>query len=68
MFRFTIRELLLMTVIVGLAIGWWIDHYHQQRLYRRSEEKVAVLTSMVKQSFELLDSYAPTWRELNRHF
>lgn len=26
MFRFTIRELLILTVTAGLAVGWWIDH------------------------------------------
>ena len=26
MFRFTIRELLLLTVIFGMGIGWWTDH------------------------------------------
>ena len=26
-FRFTIRDLLLLTVIVALAIGWWLDHW-----------------------------------------
>ena len=25
-FRFTIRDLLLLTVIVALAVGWWLDH------------------------------------------
>jgi type II secretory pathway component GspD/PulD (secretin) len=25
-FRFSIRDLLLLTVIVALAIGWWLDH------------------------------------------
>jgi len=25
-FRFSIRDLLLITVIVGLATGWWLDH------------------------------------------
>ena len=25
MFRFTIRELLLLTLVAALAIGWWID-------------------------------------------
>ena len=28
MFRFTIRELLILTVTAGLAVGWWIDHGH----------------------------------------
>jgi len=26
MFKFTIRELLLLTLVVALAIGWWLDH------------------------------------------
>jgi hypothetical protein len=25
-FRFTIREIVLLTLVVGLALGWWIDH------------------------------------------
>jgi type II secretory pathway component GspD/PulD (secretin) len=25
-FRFSIRDLLLITMIVALAIGWWLDH------------------------------------------
>ena len=26
MFRFTIRDVLWFTVVVGLAVGWWVDH------------------------------------------
>jgi hypothetical protein len=26
--RFSIRELILVTVIVALAVGWWVDHTH----------------------------------------
>jgi len=26
MFRFTIRDVLLAMVIVGLGVGWWLDH------------------------------------------
>jgi len=29
MFRFTIRELLILTVTAGLAVGWWVDHQAQ---------------------------------------
>jgi hypothetical protein len=28
MFRFTIRDVLLLTAIVALAVGWWVDHRH----------------------------------------
>jgi hypothetical protein len=26
MFRFTIRDVLWLTVVVGLACGWWMEH------------------------------------------
>jgi hypothetical protein len=28
MFRFTIREVLLITLVAALALGWWIDRRH----------------------------------------
>ena len=28
-FRFSIRDLLLVTAIVALAVGWWLDHRFQ---------------------------------------
>ena len=31
MFRFTIRELLLLTLIAALALGWWMDHRRMKR-------------------------------------
>ena len=30
MFRFSIRELMLVTLVVGLGIGWWIERRHEQ--------------------------------------
>ena len=29
MFRFTIRDVLWLTVVVALAVGWWIEHRSQ---------------------------------------
>jgi hypothetical protein len=29
MFRFTIRDVLWLTVVVGFAAGWWVDHWQQ---------------------------------------
>ena len=26
-FRFSIRDLLLLTLVVALAVGWWLDHH-----------------------------------------
>jgi hypothetical protein len=34
--RFTIRELLLVTVIVGLGVGWWIDHRQSWQIRARN--------------------------------
>jgi hypothetical protein len=28
MFRFTIRDLLWLTVVVGLSLAWWTEHRH----------------------------------------
>ena len=32
MFRFSIRDVLWLTVVVGLAVGWWIEHCEISRL------------------------------------
>ena len=29
--RFTIRDLLWLTLVVALGVGWWVDHKKQQR-------------------------------------
>ena len=31
MFRFTIRDLLWLMVVVGMALGWWLDHRWQMK-------------------------------------
>jgi len=43
-FRFTIRDLLWLTLVVGLAVGWWIEH-HRFRQFLASN--VVVKTSVV---------------------
>jgi hypothetical protein len=32
MFRFTIRELLLVTLVVAMGLGWWLDRNHLVRV------------------------------------
>ena len=36
--KFSIRDLLLVTVIAALAVGWWIDHRQRVAEARRLEE------------------------------
>jgi len=33
MFRFTIRELVLLTLVVALGVGWWIGRIKGVRTY-----------------------------------
>jgi len=35
MFRFTIRELVLVTLVVAMGVGWWIDRSKQVVRYDR---------------------------------
>ena len=47
MFRFYIRELVLTTLVVGLALGWWID---RTRLAKRADaltERASVLEAVL---------------------
>lgn len=38
--RFTIRDLLLVTAIIALAVGWWLDHRHFSGRLREIESRV----------------------------
>ena len=35
MFRFTIRELVLLTLVVTMGVGWWMERTKSSRLSRR---------------------------------
>jgi hypothetical protein len=54
--RFTIRELLLVTTIVALAAGWWID---RAQFVRRAASAEAFNRGLVA----VLDAFAPDWRD-----
>lgn len=38
MFRFTIRDLLWLTVVVGLAVGWWVDRTRLSDRLRKAQQ------------------------------
>ena len=38
--KFSIRDLLLVTVIVALAAGWWVDHRRQAAEIERLNRKL----------------------------
>jgi hypothetical protein len=58
MFRFTIRELALLTVIVGLAAGWWIDRSRQVARYDRLKFAVEHYAEI---GFDSTGELHPSW-------
>jgi hypothetical protein len=42
-FRFTIRDLLWLTVVVALAVGWWVDHRQTLSKLDADETKIQKL-------------------------
>ena len=51
MFRFTIRELVLLTMVVAMGVGWWLDHLQQ---VRRQEAARIMLYRWTPKSFSPL--------------
>jgi hypothetical protein len=63
MFRFTIREVVLVTAIVAIGLGWWLDH--GQLEYRATRAELFAQDAMrAAASFKnTLDVLTPDWRE-----
>jgi hypothetical protein len=51
MFRFTIRDVLWLTVVVGLALGWGLDH-RASGIRERDIRRQWVLSSMGEQLYK----------------
>ena len=47
MFRFTIRELVLLTVIAAMGVGWWLREQQLQDKVDRLQEKVVWLETAI---------------------
>ena len=46
MLRFTIRDVLWLTVVVALALSWWIDNKRIEKAVRRAEEGYRLVEEM----------------------
>jgi hypothetical protein len=71
--RFTIRDVLLMTVIVAISVGWWLDRSNLERKWRKAQESVETsrfvygeLSARPQSSLQLFDlqgnSVSTSWR------
>jgi hypothetical protein len=53
MFRFTIRDVLWLTVVVALAVGWWVDQRTYDRSLRRMDKQFEQIRVLQKRNMEL---------------
>jgi len=56
--RFTIRDLLWLTLVVALIVGWWIDHP------RTAKDRYRVSVSIDGKTITLLDSETGVMRQM----
>ena len=68
MFRFTIRDVLWLTVVVALAVGWVVDHYWQVDRYgdlvdknANLEERLTVAKWLVTSTIRWRDEERADW-------
>ena len=48
MFRFSIRELMLVTLVVAVSVGWAIDHWRPSNIYRKMALENGVMMEGLK--------------------
>jgi hypothetical protein len=57
--RFTIRELVLLTVIVALVVGWWVDRDRILRVNRKNKWHFYALLKIVGADGYSLEELGP---------
>jgi hypothetical protein len=53
MFRFTIRDVLWLTVVVALAVGWWVEHRRFTVAYPWRTRAGALEQLLIDQGYEV---------------
>ena len=54
MFRFTIRDLLWLTVVVGLGVGWWLDRGRQRETSEFDRKTQAIQIEQLRFEIDIL--------------
>jgi hypothetical protein len=54
MLRFTIRDVLWLTVVVALAVGWWAERWNAQRL-KGENMLLKISHTMMSEAIETLE-------------
>jgi hypothetical protein len=55
LFRFTIRELVLVTVIVAMGLGWWVERRNMKRRFTAVRAWVGISCDADKYPIELFE-------------
>ena len=68
--RFTIRDLLWLTVVAALAVGWWLEHDRSEakriKAYLSGYDQLhRALLLLYKEHHIQLPGYPLTWQEIN---
>jgi hypothetical protein len=64
MFRFTIRDVLWLTVVVAMAMGWLIDHRASSKRLKEAanyEGKLLTCGKLLRETIECLEAEGYTW-------
>ena len=65
--RFSIRELLLVTVIVALAVGWWLDHNSLRNVARQATDDAQWLVQFTARA-DIAERYVPKLETLRERY
>jgi hypothetical protein len=66
MFRFSIRELMLVTLVVALALGWWVDRSQIMSELRQERQKGFTDAPSEESALERYSCLKPTIRLQHR--
>ena len=57
--KFSIRDLFLVTMIVALAVAWWVDRSKLAKTVKRLQHDLGMRYTAVKSTWESSNSSAP---------
>ena len=57
MFRFSIRDVLWLTLVVGLALGWWLQHQRTARRETTAKDNISRSHDVFRGSPHAVDAY-----------
>ena len=63
MLRFTIRELVLVTVIVAMGLAWWLDRRQMKGALAKQNHQLYVLRIDVAERENILNAVDKEWKE-----